>query len=177
MGKKLNQASLKITKKEKQEFNSLIKVLRPKVYITDSSSFKKLVQELTGNRTSTTTSSPTPLEQKMVENSTQIEAEALRDHTETSVEVSVSTEATTSSSHESCYTALMDNEFNQVCNQICLEDTVLEDSVAGLPLDHLWAYQNLESLLCGDELYPFFNCYAQIEQDVSIYDYELSGLL
>ncbi|KAL3754852.1 hypothetical protein ACJRO7_002016 [Eucalyptus globulus] len=53
----LSQASLKISKHQKkhqrrqqqQQFNSLIKVLKPKVYITDTFGFKKLVQELTGN--------------------------------------------------------------------------------------------------------------------------------
>ena len=58
MGKiKANQAiSMKISKSKpklednsKKQLNKLIKVLRPKVYITDSSSFKRLVQELTGN--------------------------------------------------------------------------------------------------------------------------------
>ncbi|GLT28290.1 hypothetical protein SLA2020_032320 [Shorea laevis] len=52
MGKKISQAPAKISKsniEKKQRVNSLIKVLRPKVYITDSSSFKKLVQELSGN--------------------------------------------------------------------------------------------------------------------------------
>lgn len=49
------QESAKTSKKEivenkkLQKLNSLIKVLRPKVYITDTSGFKRLVQELTGN--------------------------------------------------------------------------------------------------------------------------------
>lgn len=52
MGKKPShsQSSLKISKNsEKKSLNSLISALRPKVYITDSLSFKQLVQELTGN--------------------------------------------------------------------------------------------------------------------------------
>ncbi|GLT94043.1 hypothetical protein SLE2022_118060 [Rubroshorea leprosula] len=52
MGKKISQAPAKISKiniEKKQRVNILIKVLRPMVYITDSSSFKKLVQELSGN--------------------------------------------------------------------------------------------------------------------------------
>ena len=53
MGKKVNQLASKTSKNEKQ-LHSLIKVLRPKVYITDSSSFKQLVQELTGYRSQTT---------------------------------------------------------------------------------------------------------------------------
>ena len=175
MGKNLNKASQKISKNEKQQFNSLIKVLRPKVYITDSSSFKQLVQELTGNGSSTTTS-PTPLELNMVENYPLIGDEVQRVHTDTSFEVSVENEATTNSS-ELCYTATMNEEFDQVWNQMCLDHVVLEDSMASQPLDPLWAHQNLESLLLDVEPSPFFNCYAQIDQGVSIYDYELSGLL
>lgn len=66
MGKKTSQSSEKISKKRvsstttdnKKTLNSLIRVLRPKVYITDSSTFKTLVQELTGNGIISTT--PTP---------------------------------------------------------------------------------------------------------------------
>uniref|UniRef100_A0A7N0SX51 VQ domain-containing protein n=1 Tax=Kalanchoe fedtschenkoi TaxID=63787 RepID=A0A7N0SX51_KALFE len=44
-------SSLKVSMniEKRPQFNSLINVLKPKVYITDSSSFKKLVQDLTGN--------------------------------------------------------------------------------------------------------------------------------
>ncbi|KAA8524160.1 hypothetical protein F0562_010409 [Nyssa sinensis] len=60
MGKKrVSQSSLKITKNDKKQ-NSLIKVLRPKVYIINSSSFKRLVQELTGNGSPISISSPPP---------------------------------------------------------------------------------------------------------------------
>ncbi|KDP38195.1 hypothetical protein JCGZ_04838 [Jatropha curcas] len=49
MGKKV---SSRIPKNEKKQLmiNNLIGELRPKVYITDTSSFKRLVQELTSNR-------------------------------------------------------------------------------------------------------------------------------
>ncbi|KAL7215643.1 hypothetical protein ACSBR1_027736 [Camellia fascicularis] len=53
MGKKslLVSSSKKISSSEddKKQLSSLLRVLRPKVYITDSSSFKNLVQHLTGN--------------------------------------------------------------------------------------------------------------------------------
>ncbi|CAI9784345.1 unnamed protein product [Fraxinus pennsylvanica] len=52
MGKKSSQSSMKISKNDKKQqhpLNGLIKNLRPKVYIIDSSNFKNLVQELTGN--------------------------------------------------------------------------------------------------------------------------------
>ncbi|KAI3778611.1 hypothetical protein L2E82_07992 [Cichorium intybus] len=50
MGKPITQPSLKISKKESNnQFNSRVKVLKPKVYITHSSDFKALVQKVTGN--------------------------------------------------------------------------------------------------------------------------------
>lgn len=64
MGKKATQASSKSSNKnhEKKQLSSLIKILKPKVYITDASSFKTLVQQLTGNertcRRSSSSSSP-----------------------------------------------------------------------------------------------------------------------
>ncbi|KAH6775461.1 hypothetical protein C2S52_013022 [Perilla frutescens var. hirtella] len=53
MGKKSSQSSpTKISKHEKKPHlnTNLMKILRPKVYITDTCNFKRLVQELTGNR-------------------------------------------------------------------------------------------------------------------------------
>ena len=44
-----SQGRLKTCKDDEKQINSLLKAIRPKVYITDSSSFKRLVQELTGN--------------------------------------------------------------------------------------------------------------------------------
>ncbi|KAK1416380.1 hypothetical protein QVD17_32171 [Tagetes erecta] len=44
------QPTFKISKKQHtHQFNSLIKALKPKVFITSSCNFKTLVQELTGN--------------------------------------------------------------------------------------------------------------------------------
>lgn len=219
MGKSLSHASHKISKKEKQQLNTLIKASRPKVYITDCSTFKELVQEVTGNGSSTTslmigfplvqvqtdvsTDFETKSEQissygsdeslftfnstgiqthtasfepKRVEACPLIQAEVLQwNHPETRTEVSISPEATADSS-ELCYVPVLNEEFDQVLNQICLEDVVLEDSMASHTLDHLWAYQNLESLLFDVEPNdPHINCHAQIEQDFSIYNYELSG--
>ncbi|KAG6407128.1 hypothetical protein SASPL_130111 [Salvia splendens] len=53
MGKKSKQSS-PLTKQEKkqQSNNTLMKMLKPKVFITDSSNFKSLVQQLTGNEAS-----------------------------------------------------------------------------------------------------------------------------
>ncbi|KAG6404958.1 hypothetical protein SASPL_132536 [Salvia splendens] len=59
MGKKSKQSSSPLTKQEKkqQSNNTLMKMLKPKVFITDSSNFKSLVQQLTGNAIA---SSPPP---------------------------------------------------------------------------------------------------------------------
>ncbi|AES70062.1 hypothetical protein MtrunA17_Chr3g0096191 [Medicago truncatula] len=184
MGKKvINQASsLKSSKNiihEKQQFNNLIKVLKPKVYITKSSCFKKLVQELTGNG-NTNTLFPQTLEvPKVVESCNIIESET------SSVEnASFSPEATSynsSNTSEFSSDALLNEEFNQVCNQLCLDESLFfQDSFLNEPLDdQLSAFQNLESLLFDVETNPpFYSFYEQIEMaDVSIYDYELSGLL
>jgi len=182
MGKKvINQASsLKSSKNiihEKQQFNNLIKVLKPKVYITKSSCFKKLVQELTGNGN---TLFPQTLEvPKVVESCNIIESEI------TSVEnASFSPEATSynsSNTSEFSSDALLNEEFNQVCNQLCLDESLFfQDTFVNQSLDdQLLALQNLESLLFDVETNPpFYSFHEQIEMaDVSIYDYELSGLL
>lgn len=179
MGRKVSQGSLKISKvdHQKHQFNTLIKILRPKVYITDSSSFKKLVQELTGNG-SPTTLSPPPLEPNMDANFPLIGTEAQSDPQTSPDDVSISPEVT-SNSPELCYDALMNEEFNQVCNQLCLDGLAFQqDSVTNQSIDHFLAYQNLESLLLDVEPNPLYSCYEQMVQpDVSIYDYELSGLL
>lgn len=49
----LSSARTPVSKHEKKPAYSLMNVLRPKVYITDISSFKRLVQELTGNNGAT----------------------------------------------------------------------------------------------------------------------------
>lgn len=186
MGKKLNQASYKISKDiihEKQNFNNLIKVLKPKVYITDNSSFKKLVQELTGNGNFSKT-----LEQKNVENCNIIGTEFQRDPEieSNSFNSSISNEETRSNSSHTCelsFDALLNEEFNQVCNELCLDESSLffHDSLANYqPLNHdqFLEFQNIESLLFDVEQNSIYNFCEQIEMpDVSIYDYELSGLV
>ncbi|KAI4308107.1 hypothetical protein L6164_031214 [Bauhinia variegata] len=184
MGKKVSQATLKISKnyENKHQFNSLIKVLRPKVYITDSSSFKKLVQELTGNGSSTPLSPP-PLEPKLTEAQDQrckheTAFETLVDHRDLeSFEASVFTGATTNSEDLS----FPGEEFDAIYKHLCMDDELLEDCTASQSLvDDLFAYQNLESLLLFDaeanDQFP--NCFSHIQQEeVSIYDYEVSGLM
>jgi hypothetical protein len=162
MGKKISQSSVKISRKEKQ-LHSLIQVLRPKVYITDSLSFKSLVQQLTGNLTS---SSPHhhPIKLDDHDHRVVVENVSITDHTkeESSMELASSFASPDDSSH-----------------QIALED---HSTVNPPDHDHdrvdMLAYQDLESWLLEMEPFPFFHDYAQMfEQEVSIYDYELSGLI
>ncbi|CAK8567768.1 unnamed protein product [Lathyrus sativus] len=165
----------KVIVQEKQNFNNLIKVLKPKVYITNSSCFKKLVQELTGNADSNSLSPQTLEVSKVVENCNIIETET------TSFDNSVSTEGTSYNSSQtsgfSCDDRVLNEEFNQVCNQLCLDNESLffQDFMVNQPLDELMAFQNVESLLFDVELpNPFYNYCQEIEgTDVSIYDYEL----
>lgn len=198
MGKKVSQTSLKISKKEKKEFNSLIRLLRPKVYITDSSSFKRLVQDLTGNGASnpnTSSSSLHPQKKHNLVDEEQIPVVHIIDDqdredqgdTEGSLDASIDT-STLDDSSELCNQVFMsDQEFNQLCYQIYSDDTTTttttknyEGSTADqLLVDDMLPFQDLESwLLDTDHPYdPFFNNgFAQIDQQVSIYDYELSGL-
>ncbi|KAG9447977.1 hypothetical protein H6P81_014105 [Aristolochia fimbriata] len=64
-GSETSQGSMKA---EKKQFNTMLKVLRPKVYITDSASFKRLVQELTGNGRQNPTSPSRSPEKDLCEN-------------------------------------------------------------------------------------------------------------
>ncbi|PRQ52096.1 hypothetical protein RchiOBHm_Chr2g0151791 [Rosa chinensis] len=185
MGKKVSQTSVKISKKEKKEFNSLIRLLRPKVYITDCSSFKTLVQDLTGNGSSNisiTTSSSHPQQQHRVP---VVDVEEYQVEPERSTSVDVSTNASFDSSelwNQEMF--IHDQELNQLCYQMYSDDTtttnILEgsspstaDQMVDLP------FQDLESWLSGIEPFDPFNIngYGQIDQEVSIFDYELSGLL
>lgn len=180
MGKKVSQStSVKTSKNhEKKDFNSWIKVLKPKVYITDSSSFKRLVQELTGNGSGTTYStitSPPPTKPRELEKVPVIEIDEDQEiEPQSSVEASI--DATADSFEYFCNQVFVDQEFNQVCNEISLEDINLGNSAANQNVD-LLAYWDLESWLLDSDSYGFHNGFGQIEQDVSVYDYELSGLI
>jgi|UniRef100_A0A2N9IBW4 hypothetical protein len=176
MGKKVSQASLKISKNEKQ-LHSLINVLRPKVYITDTSSFKRLVQELTGNGTNSITSTPPTMKQPdvVVENVPIIDIKDDQGDTDqSSMEASF---ASLEYSSELCHQVLLSEELNQVWNPIYLDDATFEDSTVNHEVG-LLDYHDLESwLLEMEPLIPFYNDHAHFEQEVTIYDYELSGLI
>lgn len=194
MGKKVRQASLKVSKNERQ-LQSLIKVLRPKVYITDGSSFKRLVQELTGNGSSIT-SPPTIEPDVQLANVPVIDIKDQKDP-ESSIEASF---ASLEYSSELCHQVSLSEELNQVSNPIYLYDSTFEDSAVNYDSTFqdsvvnydssfqdstvnygvdLLAYNDLDSWLLDMEPFPFYNDHAQIDQEVSIYDYdyEFSGLL
>lgn len=174
MGKKVRQeASLKISKNEKQ-VHSLIKVLRPKVYIIDSSNFKRLVQELTGNISSY--SSP-PTKPDLVENNVVrfTDTKDPEEHDKYSMEASFEVPLDSCELYD--HRAALGDEFNQIYNQVNLNiDSTLEHSTVNHQGD-MFSNGDLESWLSEMEPYPMYNDYAQFEQEVSIYDYELSGLI
>ncbi|KAG8478010.1 hypothetical protein CXB51_027795 [Gossypium anomalum] len=170
MGKKIiSQVKAKISKTscsdKKPLMNSMIKVLRPKVYIIDSSSFKSLVQELTGNPTVSSPSSSSS--EKMVP---VIEVEDDHGNPESSMEYSASFDASV--------------ESFRACNGLTLP---LDDT--NISSEYMLMNQRESSLVYGD-LQAFLeldadeqcfggldNAYSEIRQEVSIYDYELSGLI
>uniref|UniRef100_A0A803QLJ0 VQ domain-containing protein n=1 Tax=Cannabis sativa TaxID=3483 RepID=A0A803QLJ0_CANSA len=183
MGKRVSQStSVKTTKNnEKKDLNSWIKVLKPKVYITDSSNFKQLVQQLTGNGNNQPFTKP----QQEIKNVPVIEIDE-DDHQEIEPEISVevaslSFDGATDSS-ELFYSNQLEQEFSQVYNnEIFLDDdnTNLENySVANQQVD-LLAYWDIEKWLLDYDSHGLLynNVYGPIEQDVSIYDYELSGII
>jgi hypothetical protein len=89
MGKRVSQASTKISKNEKNPLNSFIKVLRPEVYITDISSFKRLVHELTGNGRTIPSPPPPPKSLKVLEIVEVVNVEAHGEPDQCSMETSL----------------------------------------------------------------------------------------
>lgn len=188
MGKKISK-----NPHEKKQLNSLIKVLRPKVYITDSSSFKNLVQELTGSgntTTSTTVSSPPDLSY----NPDQITVDEISTiHIEDDVHVharelesslEASSDASTEYSFELYNQQVLFPEdlerryYSQIYQQGESNVTSSEFLLMNQQEEELLSYGDLESLLVDVEPYPLYNTTCnQIQQEVSIFDYELTGLI
>ncbi|KAJ4850455.1 hypothetical protein Tsubulata_030397 [Turnera subulata] len=165
MGKKIH----KICKNEKQQFNDLIQVLRPKVFITDSSNFKRLVQELTGNESST----PSPQLAGRPRNDQEppvpiIGIDDQQDRLpqggmETPVDGFVD-------SLELCNQLFLAEEMNQVHNSGYTGDHAALDALnsnSTMEEGNMSAYRDFESwLLDGDESFSFFNGYALTGQQV-----------
>ncbi|KAK4369089.1 hypothetical protein RND71_012881 [Anisodus tanguticus] len=171
MGKKVRDEA---SKSQKKQFNNLIKLLKPKVYITHSSNFKNLVQQLTGNNFgSSSSSSP------MISSSPPLPPPDHHDHDqrlqsihqyyyqEYSQELSVdSSEGSIPSSininmlHEPCF-SLLDNSINSMASQ---ETDISEEY-----------YRNIEAWLLEMDSYSTNYYHEQVSVDA--YGYDLSTLL
>lgn len=204
MGKKiltLNQASLKTSKHQKkhqqqrqqqQQFDSLINVLRPKVYITDTSCFKKLVQELTGNGTAREHDDhPLLCHESSKKVITALEKEDHHHHRhhhggdDSDQYFSNQTSSSMSSdgvSNRQVFdgTYSFEEELMTLGHSTSNSDLMVDSLSPGGA-----SVSKSASFSCEDhELWlpymepaaPFFNGLAQLEPEVSIYDYEVSGL-
>ncbi|KAL3502932.1 hypothetical protein ACH5RR_037381 [Cinchona calisaya] len=177
MGKKLSQSSTKISKNDnKKQLNSLIKVLRPKVYIIDSSNFKRLVQELTGNGNPISFVAPPPSIPEPVMGWEVPIIEIIDDHGYQELSVDLSNDSSEASMPTS-FTTAMDQS-----PELCVSDTtfnVFESSLSTQKMDFP-ACGDIESwLLETDDSYSY-NCDVSIptiQQECSVYGYDLSDLI
>ena len=178
----MSQASLKIPhKNDKNKLNSLIKVLRPKVYITDSSSFKKLVQELTGNGTSVAPRPPPPPPPPSTVQRAAEKFPVVGVDEDFVVGPDNSVENSGYSSSEVCNlqpSFMVESRQVEACDETILDMTALDD----FPMNQeagVLGFQDMESWLL--QIDPFSLCgngYAQsFEEAACIYDYDLAGLI
>ncbi|KAL2476585.1 vq domain-containing protein [Abeliophyllum distichum] len=161
MGKKSTQSSMKISKNDKKlqhPPNRLIKNLRPKVYIIDSSNFKNLVQELTGN--SPVVSSPPPpfvsTSPPPVEEVPAIVAVEDHAYQENSLELSFDFSTPSQGSPDSSLNYLLESSQN---------------------MDFSSQYGDIESLLMEMDQISYTCDDAMIQQEICVYDYDFSGLI
>ncbi|GFZ12717.1 hypothetical protein Acr_23g0011020 [Actinidia rufa] len=170
MGKiKLNlKSSMKISKEDhKKQISSLTRILRPKVYITDSSTFKSLVQQLTGNGTSppATTIPQVPVPQNFPSwADSPPELSSMPIALESSPEPTFTSTASESSSD----------------NSLAVHNLYDHDQpMIHYDVDMKWLFEiDLEKFPDHHDS----NGYAPIslsdqQQEVCVYDYELSGLI
>ncbi|KAM3395843.1 hypothetical protein P3S68_004849 [Capsicum galapagoense] len=195
----------KATNSEKKQFTNLIKLLKPKVYITHSSNFKNLVQQLTGNNingSSSSSSSSSPIiissspppppprdhhhhhagDQRM--KFVHQYQESSRELSVDSSEGSIPSSNNTNTLHEPCFSLLNSNNNNSMGSQEVM-DNISEE----------YYYRNLESWLlemdsCTTNTsyhhdydqdhyqYQGYGPLMNIHEDVSIddYGYDLSTL-
>ncbi|KAK4714558.1 hypothetical protein R3W88_020465 [Solanum pinnatisectum] len=164
----------KASKSQKKQFNDLIKLLKPKVYITPSSNFKNLVQHLTGNNnigSSSSSSPPPPLPDddhrlKIVQEYSQ---ELSVDSSEGSIPSSINISNTTL--HEPCFSLLdnsSNNNYSMGSQEILMDDNISEE----------YYYRNIESWLLEMDSYTTNNYDHDQYEQVSIddYGYDLSTL-
>ncbi|CAN1843981.1 hypothetical protein LINPERHAP1_LOCUS37315 [Linum perenne] len=143
---------------------------RPKVYITDISSFKQLVQDLTGNGNGNGASNPVVNDTETVVNHTT--PYKLSDHHQSYSDVSVET-LTSSASVDSFQTSSFGQE----------EMMMYGDMTASYGGDHydLAAWDDLEALMqdMDKDQFPMFEESSNLQggSDLSIYDYDFSGIV
>ncbi|KAL7087149.1 hypothetical protein ACP275_13G048600 [Erythranthe tilingii] len=185
MGKKSIKPSMKSIPNKQQQIHNLIKILRPKVYITESSNFKKLVQELTGNNVinySPVVSSPPSsvsitASPSTVDHIQDQENYGLLDLSFDSPCFGAALEGEGSPDDHHLRVPAVDNSFNCVVENSILDSEKIDDF-------SLQYYMDLESLLIGTvDSVNSYNCdtynYGMNihQQEVCVYDYGLSGLI
>ncbi|KAL0306705.1 UNVERIFIED_CONTAM: hypothetical protein Sradi_6087800 [Sesamum radiatum] len=183
MGKKSSQPSKKQTvpkQEKKQHINSLIKILRPKVYITDSSNFKRLVQELTGNGNGNSpVSSPPdnyyPSNYAASPPSDRLPFINVQDHAYQDNSLDLSFDS-------SCFSTPLDGspdlQVQDSCNYV-MENSILPDYNQTFDFS---SYKDLESLLLMDNDHPVSYNYndascGMFQQEVCVYDYDFSSFI
>ncbi|KAK3183396.1 hypothetical protein Dsin_030682 [Dipteronia sinensis] len=182
---------------KKQQLNHLIKVLRPKVYITDTSNFKSLVQQLTGNINATSSSSlsppssqSSPLDRTEVVLHVEDDHHHIQggDHVDHQLPQQSNNNYRAEEANSSSFEASVDNDsFDQLCdinvnmlssleaenyNRVQLNDISSSSSMNEQCSSWDWlAYQEIESWLIDDVHVDHHR--HNYQQEVSVYDYEL----
>ncbi|KAK1566443.1 hypothetical protein Q3G72_000020 [Acer saccharum] len=180
---------------KKQQLNHLIKVLRPKVYITDTSNFKSLVQQLTGNINATSSSSLSlpPSSQSSPLDRTEVVLHVEDDHHIHGGDHQLPQQSNTNCSAEeansSSFEASVDNDhsFDQLCDiNVNVLSSLEAENGCRVQLNEIsssssmneqysswdWlAYQEIESWLLDDVHVDRHR--HNYQPEVSVYDYEL----
>ncbi|MCD9638351.1 hypothetical protein HAX54_022248 [Datura stramonium] len=179
MGKKVRDQDQPSKLSQNKQFNNLIKLLKPKVYITPSSNFKNLVQQLTGNNIGSSLSSssssppPPPHDQRLqfVHQYQENYSQELSVDSSTEGSIPSSINIISNTLHEPCY----DN--NSMGSQLQMDIS-----------QEYYNYRNIESWLLENDSYTTASYHhhqyegygplINIHEEVSIndYDYDLSGL-
>ncbi|KAJ6873637.1 hypothetical protein NC651_032482, partial [Populus alba x Populus x berolinensis] len=143
------------SKEEKQRFSNSIRALRPRVYITDTSKFKTLVQELTGNGKgggSCISAPPEGSSPQAIQEAPFIGIEDQEhDHRESSLETT-SVEGYVQNSFDLC--KVFQTDHHQEVSQAYMADISAFGDHVSMPMDQqedLLAYHDLESWLLSSE--------------------------
>ncbi|GAA0150003.1 hypothetical protein LIER_09036 [Lithospermum erythrorhizon] len=173
MGKKLstNQASTKISKEDKKkqqhQLNNMFKILRPKVYITHSSDFKRLVQELTGYGDNNYSQINIPAIPPIVQQSPIIDIIEDEDHHHqetTSMDLSVDMSSDNAATHDSPLEAgiIIPEDLDSMLEDICGDDHASLSPPSSSSCD--WQLEMMDPFITYNNLHddfgdPFYNSY------------------